>query len=292
MNQIELLHHYTATTCVALNVFPESLDLWRVAIPKIAFSNPFLLHGILCLAACHIWQSPSPGQDLMEYDNIAKAHYTTALSTFCPMLDQINEQNAAPVVAFSMLVVLLSMGMPPSNSSETMTPLSYAQYMAGVIRLVRGVRQVLDECTPFIKGSLFTPILDVDHAKDTEALGFEAEAAMRYIEQRIHSDISPPSLRNEYLEATRFLRDCNPRRNLEVEHQTIILAWPAMIPAHFFEEIQEGKPIAVAIFMFFGVLLDILRFIWWSGDKGKKNWSRLLRRYCRAVGRVSLCGRR
>lgn len=124
---------------------------------------------------------------------------------------------------------------------------------------------------PFIRETVIAPVLSVDLESGREALGFEAEVAMRCIEARINSDITDTFLKQEYIQVTKFLRESNPRRDGDVmQNHSIVLAWPALIPTHFFEELDKKSPIAMAIFLFFGVLLHTLNDIWWSGDKGKK----------------------
>ena len=284
-----LLHYYTVSTFVTLTSYSQFERLWQIEIPKLSFSNPFLLHGcrstkpgspvtsniiplVLGLSACHLSYLETKGTGEHEqYNNAAKHHYTTALSLFRPMLNEINEDNATPIVAFSMLVIILSMGMPPVAVPEPPTPSSYVNYIINMLRLVRGVKDVLDQAHPMIQTSIIEPMLHVDREAGKEALGFEAEVAMRCIEDRIRRDISDPSLREEYLEAAKRLRGSNPRRPYKgMEYQSIVLAWPAMIPLSLFCEMDEGKPISMAILTFFGVLLHNLQDIWWAGDKGKK----------------------
>lgn len=45
---------------------------------------------------------------------------------------------------------------------------------------------------------------------------------------------------------------------------------PAMIPPHFFEEMNDPSPLALAILTFFGTLLHKLDDTWWATGKGKR----------------------
>lgn len=267
---MELLHHYTTSTCLTLHSLTTNglKEVWQVIIPKLAFSNAYLLHGLLCLSACHMsWE----GQNVEELNHIAKYHYTTALSLFRPVLDHIDEQKGPAVVSFAMLVITLAMAMPRADVPEQATSLDYIEHMVNNIRLIMGIKDVLAQCWPYIQHTVIAPLLVVNLDSGKEPIGFEAEVAMRCIEARIHNDISNIPLREEYLEVVKCLRGSNPRRTGDNPHiHSVVLAWPAMIPSHFFKELDEKNPIAMAIFLFFGVLLHNLNGIWWIGDKGKR----------------------
>lgn len=86
------------------------------------------------------------GQNVEEYNHIAKYHYTTALSLFRPMLNHIDKENGPPIVSFAMLVIILSMAMPRANVPEDTTGIDYIEYMVNNIRLIMGVKDVLSQC--------------------------------------------------------------------------------------------------------------------------------------------------
>ena len=54
---LELLHHYTTSTCYTLSRSPAVQAIWRDEAPRIGFEMPPVLHTILALSALHLGKS-------------------------------------------------------------------------------------------------------------------------------------------------------------------------------------------------------------------------------------------
>jgi hypothetical protein len=54
LDDICLLHHFTNCTSANLSDRPEAHKTWATTVVQIAFAHPFLLQGILALAALHV----------------------------------------------------------------------------------------------------------------------------------------------------------------------------------------------------------------------------------------------
>ena len=83
------MHHFTSSTCFQLADSTKEAGLWQITIPKMAFHHPFLLHGLLALAALHLGSDQSDGRqaDLLE---LAHNLQEQALSTYIPLLDSLS----------------------------------------------------------------------------------------------------------------------------------------------------------------------------------------------------------
>jgi hypothetical protein len=51
--RLELMHHYSLVTVNTLSIRPEMQHVWRITIPEIGYSFPFVMQGILAVAAVH-----------------------------------------------------------------------------------------------------------------------------------------------------------------------------------------------------------------------------------------------
>lgn len=49
--ELELMHRYTAYTYLTMSNNPILVSLWKGVVPDHAFRNPFLLQGLLAVAA-------------------------------------------------------------------------------------------------------------------------------------------------------------------------------------------------------------------------------------------------
>ena len=221
---MELLHHYTTSTAISLYSSQAHLELWQILIPKMSFSNDFLLHGLLAISACHFATTLPEEADKSEYENLAKHHYTTSLALFAPLLSQLDANNITPIVSFSMLIIVLSMAMPSVAILEATTEMGYIHYMVNTLRLVRGVKEVLAQAWHMVQKSVLLPFLQLHPESKAGPPGFEAEVVLRCIEARIHSDLEEASRRAEYLEVVRCLRDSIPEKNFGREQQAVIMS--------------------------------------------------------------------
>ncbi|CAK4030946.1 Sterol uptake control 2 [Lecanosticta acicola] len=117
MRDLELLHHFTAFTCETLAPNAHEVELWRRHVPQMAFSNRFLLHGILALAALHI-RHDRPDREKESLMSIARYHQQHALTLYIPLLQDINQQNCDALFAFSLLLSCLCYAMLQGNHDD------------------------------------------------------------------------------------------------------------------------------------------------------------------------------
>lgn len=101
LDDMRLLHHFTNCTSVTLSDRPEAHRTWATTVVQIAFAHPFLLQGILALAALHM---ASLNTDDREHLSIlAASKQDAALKVFRPELENITLQNCDAIFAFSFL---------------------------------------------------------------------------------------------------------------------------------------------------------------------------------------------
>jgi hypothetical protein len=108
--EMELLHHYSTSTCYTISRLPVLQTVWRIRVPKFGFSSPFLLHGILSLSALHLaYLKP---ENRAHYVAQAEFHHNLALQMVSAILPQIDEENAAAVYLFSTVTSIISCAKP------------------------------------------------------------------------------------------------------------------------------------------------------------------------------------
>ncbi|OJD31437.1 c6 transcription protein [Diplodia corticola] len=54
MTDLELLHHFTVTTAYTLGATVELQTWWRIEVPHLAFSYPFVMRALLALSGVHV----------------------------------------------------------------------------------------------------------------------------------------------------------------------------------------------------------------------------------------------
>lgn len=78
------MYHYATTVCDIVGVREDLIHLWRDYIPQQAIKHPFLMHGILALAALHLaHHRPSSSVQLLQ---TCDKHQAIALEKFRSIL--------------------------------------------------------------------------------------------------------------------------------------------------------------------------------------------------------------
>ena len=97
---LRLMHHYIASTCFHMSDNPQHLESWQHSVPQIAFEHPFLLPGILAVAALHLHRD-SVQRPLTKLLDVARYHQQQALAMFIPLLSSITQDNCHALFAFT-----------------------------------------------------------------------------------------------------------------------------------------------------------------------------------------------
>ncbi|OBT56317.1 hypothetical protein VE04_02842 [Pseudogymnoascus sp. 24MN13] len=199
-----------------------------------------------------------------------------AIGLFRPMLENIQEANAVPVLAFSTLIACLSFAMPQTSANQSTVPslssrANYVKDLLDMFRLVRGVKGVMSGTWTWVADSPVAALLLSANMEDPdEPLGYDAEVAVRELENHIRTDAETEGQKIDYLDAMQHFRRCFPRGTAGKHCQGLVLAWPFLVSDKFFLAMVEGQHIALVILGFFGALLHMLKSVWWVGDKGRQ----------------------
>lgn len=268
---LELLHHFTISTSLGLSGSRYIQDVWQNVAPQEAFSQPFLMRGLLAISALHLAHLRPAASG--NYHNLAIEHYTSALRLLRTTLNDIHSDNAVPAFLLSGLLVCISSAMPQDPSQPVAPPFcatSPLQYFLDTFHLQRGIKQVLSKSWSWVRGGVLSPIINLDF-NDTEAsLPSHDEAALNIIEERIPTECESETKRSAYTDAVLQIRKCFPLESRGGDRQPLVFAWPVIVSPEFFNEMLEKRPVAIAILCYYGTLLDALKHIWWTGARGRK----------------------
>ncbi|KAH8600176.1 hypothetical protein B0O99DRAFT_682622 [Bisporella sp. PMI_857] len=268
---LKLLHHYMTCTYLTLAKDSSLEHTWQVIMPQIAYSHPFLMHGLLAISACHF--AVLEPERAEHYTGLATRHYASAVEIFRPMLENIQEANAMPVLAFSTLIACLQFTMPHTSLSQPTvpTPNKYISDQLDMFRLVRGIKGVLDTAWTWAENSPLSLLFIGTAMEDPEEpLPYNAEVVVQALEKHIQINAETEELKNGYLDAMHQFRKCYPRGTPGNRCQTLVFAWPFLLSNNFFLAMLAGRPIALIILGYFGTLLHMLKSRWWVGNRGQQ----------------------
>jgi hypothetical protein len=104
-----LLGHFIASTSVSIAHDKQSQTVWQCAAPKLAYRDPFLMHGILACSALHLaYKNPT---EEGEYLIKASTHQDIAMPLFRSAIAKVDEQNCHSILVFSHLLVIYSFAL-------------------------------------------------------------------------------------------------------------------------------------------------------------------------------------
>ncbi|KAK7460228.1 hypothetical protein Landi51_00476 [Colletotrichum acutatum] len=250
---LELMHHFTLVTANSLSVRPDMQHVWRVTMPEIGYDCPFVMHGILTIAALHkAYLIPSARDKYLE---LATSHQTAGLEGFRTQLHTVNDTNWKPFFCFASLVVFYVASLPVRMGQD----LDSEPDIMGVFIFVRGIRAILEPYQTKIVRTEFAPmatgIWTIDPSDPSYKLPplhnsplppdvFEAiQGLSDFYTENLHD-----SAREEYVTAVRELEKAvylmaHAGANLEVG---MILFWPYVISENIMADIHALNPYSLS----------------------------------------------
>ncbi|KAG0649895.1 Aspergillopepsin-2 [Hyphodiscus hymeniophilus] len=257
---LELLHNYDTSTSYTLATIPALQNFLRLNVPRIAFSQPFLLHGILAISALHLAHFK---KDLRShYLTQAHHHYQLGLRIATPLLAVMNEYTSSALYLFSTMITTFTLGMGPRAGDF----LLFGEHgLAEGLVLFRGMRSLLEYHPEILEKSDLAPMFSI---------------SIRQVLRQPSNDQHLESLRHCILESTTNFADVqvylealeklsrsfppnstSGSRPSQTSPQTAFV-WLWRLSDEFLSCLQKRDPIALVILAHFCVLLNDLGSLW------------------------------
>ena len=300
VQDLELMHHYSTSTCFTMTDESDLCSLWQTDIPRLALDHPFLLHGILALAALHLHhtnpQSSTPCQPV--YTEIASIHQDLALSSYRIQLQSINEANCHALFAFSSVLGALSYGF--IQQSQDLDDKSFVKNVVDVFDLLVGAKVVVIEAQSWLKQGKLAPLLVQPHTLDSstmstvfDAINISLDGLAQDIDQMSSSmfdyygafpeggggndQLGPGPV---YKSAILWIKRLIGSSSIHEGSISRVIGWPVVIDGQFLALLRQGDIMALVILAHYGALFCSLNHVWWARGLG----SRLIQAVVGVVG--------
>ncbi|KAH8197058.1 hypothetical protein TruAng_008765 [Truncatella angustata] len=139
INDLELLHHYTTSACLTFSTEPMVRNFWRVNVPQMGFTTPYILKGMLSLSALHLAKFRPDRKDF--YVAQAFLHHNAAVNMVSPIITKITVENCVPVFLFSTITNYFAFAKPKESDDFL---LSSHSAPPDWLMLFRGVRALME----------------------------------------------------------------------------------------------------------------------------------------------------
>lgn len=269
MMDFKLLHYYTTSTCLTLCTEPTLRDFWRIIVPRISFETPFLLHGLLSLAALHIARYDAQRSD--TFITQAMLHHNSSLAILSPLMTNIDAENCESLFLASTITVYFALGQPKGLNDYLLVR---GQEIPLWLSLFRGTRLLLNTQYEVLKESAILPLLQHgQHAHNLWQASRYEEKVLDDLEANINMSMSEDPVKLETLNETID----KLRRSLAIAYSTGntgevgfrgATIWLVLVSNEFLVLVKEQQNEALCILAFFAVVLKRTEHAWWSEGWG------------------------
>jgi len=276
MDDLSLLHHWTLSTSLSIAESRPFHSYWQSIFPQMALDHPYMMHGILSVAALHLAHLHTGNSE--KYLVTAARHHNIALRGFQDTLGSVDDQNSDALFACSNLNVIYvlrisvehcSHARPDSDSTDRISQALGAEW----IPMLRGVEAVLSSVYPRVSAGPLRAMLDTGNwdAIDPDTSSSAEQTHLRAICEIWSGAGADPV----YDGALYFLRKCcvyvrqfsEPEENRRV--WSGYLFWFHYAPDDYFLRLQQRQPVALVLFAYFGAIFYGAKDFWFVGDCGR-----------------------
>lgn len=153
MDDLELMHHYTAHAYLTVPGNDQAKQAWGFLVTQEAFRHNFLMHCILAFSASHLaFIEP---QSRSKHRIQASSHQSLAITEINRVLLAVNPSNCHALFAATSLITLTAFAESPSNTIAGLLE---------VFQLLRGMNLILKDNQDLIWNGPFNQIFQ--HAPD------------------------------------------------------------------------------------------------------------------------------
>lgn len=281
---LELVHHFTAFTAAGMTDNPALHHLWMAVIPKMAFSHPFLLYGVLSIAALHR-RSQAPEFQQSNLLEIARDHQQQALSEYIPVLANITPDNCHALFAFSQIIATVSYALLQLSRGQN-SARDFIQGVIAVFDLLIGATVIAGQAREALRaGPLaammghgpslldwnMVPLTSDEEAK-TSAFAALLERMQNVQESgRSASEVPLPSEKaKSYVLAIEKLLPLFPRHPEITPHISTVIGWCVFLDIGFIDMLKAEEDAALVVLAYYGVALNKLEHVWWLSGLGRR----------------------
>ncbi|KAL2795536.1 hypothetical protein BJX66DRAFT_301854 [Aspergillus keveii] len=266
---LELMHKYSTETYKSICSSPADSAAWQVTIPQRALHFPFLMDGLLSVAALHTATTKGP-EEASEYIDMAVGFQTRSLEPFQRSIQHISPENCDAVFAYSIFTIVHGIAVPEltyitrASSTAATDTSSRLERIFVLFELVQGTAEINKMFGQTLQRT-FHNSEDYWAGSSTalEAEDNEAFHRLHDINNQENHDLDPRKF--QLMEdAIAQLRMCCQRYRGHQDPGSV-LTWLAIVDREFVRFLREKDILAILMLVHWGFLLGQLDGkAWWA----------------------------
>lgn len=273
-----LLHHYTAYTSLTFADLPEIIEIYRVTAPQLAFSDPDLLFSLLAISALHRAHIDPDPERQQEHFSRATKHQHRSIRVLQDRITNITQQNCVGLYISACILSIYTLA-EKSWLWRCSRDTASLDDVIRCLRLFRGVPSILrhenHSVFRWVMDGPLKPIGDGFLYKPTASFTLEQESYFAILRQFLVEDQdSGDEERAVYLEALQGLREyaellLDHRVQRQIETVGLTLAWPTIVSEQYLKYLGEPRRGAILLLAQYAALFTRLEHFWWAEAWGK-----------------------
>ena len=286
MHDLVLLHHWTLFTSRDIPQSPSADYCWHTVFPRIAFRHPFVMHGILSLAALHLAHGDPSSRE--QHTLNASRHHSISLQGLHRAIDHIGDDNADALFAASVLnvIYIFAMMKPFNHGARGISDSSRSRIICALgtewIPMIRGVRVVLQPVYERVRLGPLSPLINLGSWDDLDVDLNPSPDDDVFRSIRECWSQSPELDKQYYDETLQILRKCRlyitqsttmDARSLPIWGHNRGWAGPLVFlhlaPEEYFTRLHQRQPPALILYAYFGALLHNMDGFWFMEGWGR-----------------------
>ncbi|KFY88614.1 hypothetical protein V500_06237 [Pseudogymnoascus sp. VKM F-4518 (FW-2643)] len=263
LRELELMHHWCTKTC---HSFTSRLsDLFQGYVVEEAVKHDFLMESILALTCLHIASKQEDRISAANYASEGLRYQNNAVRPFHAALHDVTPSNCHVIFACSVVTMACTIVSPllPTSNREKVT--SAIESFLPLFDFVKGISSVVYISREWLEAG---PLGAMFHMKAFGAL--EDVATIRPPFQRLRDLVISNTATGEISPIVHeiYLQTIDQLEVATIKNNTV--PWLGFVGKEFIEELRMRQPLALIIFMYWGVLLNRMEELWWAKYLGKR----------------------
>jgi hypothetical protein len=257
ISDLELLYHFSTSTCFTLTKPSNSSKLWQFDVPQLAFANPFLLHQVLSIAAFHLAYLRPQKRD--EYVLLASQHQNLAVQGMRLLLPDISAENCHPLFIASQLLCF-------AKYAGFSAPLKPAiSDLLDVFQLIRGMGNIIStKSSDLIRGPLraiFRPAVVPDPNANLLCIIDRVVILGTHIAKSGVDERLAAVVQTEIQQLLTWINHgIETSANAELR---IVGTWPMTMSDEYLTLLRQSDSVALALLSYYCVLLRVSEEDFW-----------------------------
>lgn len=260
---LELLHHFTISTCTTLPKSSQVSRIWQVDVPRLAFSHAYLMHQLLALSGFHLAQLHP--EQCSRYALQGSLHQDEGIQGMRKALGEITSESCHALFATSCLLcfgVFASLAFPgAADNSPTV------QGLIDAFLLVKGMSGILNTYEETLRGGplglVFGPGAPVSPSNDS-LIAIAAHKVKIYADilDEFGVDDAVKAVVNAEIDALSRWINLAANSTTYAEIRTV-MTWPISMSEDYIALIRQHHPAAVALMAYYCVILHATGGNYW-----------------------------